>query len=86
MDAIDEIFFSNLKNNSSVTAEKLRREKIAHIKRRPALIEEWKPKWVAAHEHWKAIAQLDHEDPRNRIPPYLIHTISPEEQKIINQN
>lgn len=85
MDAIDEIFFKNIGNLTPVTAEKLRQAKIEHIKRKPEIIKEWTPKWLTAHEHWKTIAQLDAEDPRNRIPPLLISKLTQEEQKIINQ-
>jgi len=66
MGLIDDIFQIN--TTKGLTPELIERIKAEHIARRPMLREKCKAKYLAAHEHWKFLAQLSPTDFRNRLP------------------
>jgi hypothetical protein len=55
-----------------------------HVKRRPLLIEETKPRWDMARKQWLAGARLNILDPRNRLPQGFYPVITKGEQYIID--
>jgi hypothetical protein len=55
-----------------------------HVKRRPALIQKWKPLWDKGRESWLANAKLGLLDSRKNTPSGFYPVISQEEQQIID--
>lgn len=82
----DLIQFVAPEDRSATVRRKFKVAWYDHIKRRPAIIEKWKPLYDSARENWLNLTGFDKEDQRRNKPIHFYPQISQEEQSVIGKS